>query len=317
MKKTVKTAEVKTTPETATEVKTTATEVKTPETAKKSTKAKTKAEPKVEEVKTETTVETPVEVKTEETKPDFKKSDKENLIGVLRTNFKAVKDEALKDSIKYTVSRKDKATLADLRNLVREVKKALGKEFNETPTYIAKAEASLKKAEKVETPVSEKPEPKKAKKKSTKDSDTVSEKAVQLATSSVFPEVIKEYGEEYHLAHEVKTLADLEKATENGAEMMIACLWTKRHLRQFRYFNGWLGQPKSFKNDLDLCQLIWCTSKVAYAVSNDTEAIYNFFPEDIVEEDGIRCCNGLEYQIYRKTGEVETEEPDDEEDDDE
>ena len=312
MKKTVKTAEVKTsevktTPETAVEVKT------TPETAKKS-KAKTKAEPKVEEVKTETKVETPVEVKTEETKsdekvkPDFKKSTKENLIGVLRTNFKALKDEALKDSIKYTVSRKDKATLADLRNLVREVKKALGKEFNETPTY-AKAEASLKpKAEKVETPVSEKPEPKKAKKKSTKDNDTVSEKAVQLATSVVFPEVIKEYGEEYHLAHEVKTLADLEKATEGGAEIMIACLWTKRHLRQFRYFNGWLGQPKSFKNDFDLCQLIWCTSKVAYAVSNDTEAIYNFFPEDIVEEDGIRCCNGLEYQIYRKTGEVKTEE---------
>lgn len=291
MKKTVKTAEVKTS-----EVKT------TPETA---VEVKTKAEPKVEEVKTETTVETPVEVKTEETKPDFKKSTKENLIGVLRTNFKAVKDEALKDSIKYTVSRKDKATLADLRNLVREVKKALGKEFNETPTYIAKAEASLKpKAEKVETPVEEKPEPKaepkKAKKKSTKDSDTEPAKDVQLATSSVFPEVIKEYDEEYRLAHDVKTLADLEKATENGDEVMIACLWTKRHLRQFRYFNGWLGQPKSFKNDLDLCQLIWCTSKVAYAVSNDTEAIYNFFPEDIIEEDGVRYCNGMEYQIYIK-----------------
>lgn len=301
-KKMVKATEVKTTPETATEVKT------TPETAKKSTKATTKAEPKVEEVKTETTtVETPV-------KSDEKvKSKREELIGVLRTNFKLIKDDGLKDSIKYTVKKAEKATLSDLRNLVREVKKALGKEFNETPTYIAKAEASLKKAEKVETPVSEKPEPKKAKKKSTKDSDTVSEKAVQLANKEVFPEVIKEYGEEYHLAHEVKTLADLEKATENGAEMMIACLWTKRHLRQFRYFNGWLGQPKSFKNDLDLCQLIWCTSKVAYAVSNDTEAIYNFFPEDIVEEDGIRCCNGLEYQIYRKTGEVETEEPDDEE----
>lgn len=304
MKKTVKTAEVKTsevktTPETATEVKT------TPETAKKSTKATTKAEPKVEEVKTETTVETPVEVKTEETKPDFKKSTKENLIGLLRTNFKALKDEALKDSIKYTVSRKDKATFADLRNLVREVKKALGKEFNETPTYIAKAESSLKpKAEKVETPVEEKPEPKaepkKAKKKSTKDSDTEPAKAVQLANELAFPEVIKEYDEEYHLAHDVKTLADLEKATENGDEVMIACLWTKRHLRQFRYFNGWLGQPKSFKNDLDLCQLIWCTSKVAYAVSNDTEAIYNFFPEDIIEEDGIRYCNGMEYQIYIK-----------------
>ena len=309
-KKMVKATEVKT-PETATEVKT------TPEMAKKSAKATTKAEPKVEEVKTETTVETPVEVKTEETKPDFKKSKREELIGVLRTNFKAVKDESLKDSIKYTVKKAEKATLSDLRNLVREVKKALGKEFNETPTYIAKAEASLKKAEKVEPPVEEKSEPKaepkKAKKKSTKDSDTVSEKAVQLATSVVFPEVIKEYDEEYHLAHDVKTLADLEKATENGDEVMIACLWTKRHLRQFRYFNGWLGQPKSFKNDLDLCQLIWCTSKVAYAVSNDTEAIYNFFPEDIVEEDGIRCCNGLEYQIYRKTGEVETEEPDDEE----
>lgn len=299
MKKTVKTAEVKTTPETAVEVKT------TPETAKKSTKATTKAEPKVEEVKTETKVETPVEVKTEETKPDFKKSTKENLIGLLRTNFKAVKDEALKDSIKYTVSRKDKATLADLRNLVREVKKALGKEFNETPTYIAKAEASLKpKAEKVETPVEEKPEPKaepkKAKKKSTKDSDTEPAKDVQLATSSVFPEVIKEYDEEYRLARMIRTLTDLEEATENGAEMMIACLWTKRHLRQFRYFNGWLGQPRAFKNDLDLCQLIWCTSKVAYAVSNDTEAIYNFFPEDIIEEDGIRYCNGMEYQIYIK-----------------
>ena len=129
--------------------------------------------------------------------------------------------------------------------------------------------------------------------------DADSEKAVQLAKA--FPKTLEVGDSKYELAEDIKTLDDLYEALNKDEEIVFAYYWTKRHLKQFSYFGGWLGQPKSFDNDLDLATAIYVSDedKVAYAVSMYTEAVYTTIPADMPEEDGLRINCGMEYQIYR------------------
>lgn len=131
------------------------------------------------------------------------------------------------------------------------------------------------------------------------DADTNSEKAVQLAKA--FPKTLEIGDSKYELAEDIKTLDDLYEALNKDEEIVFAYYWTKRHLKQFPYFGGWLGQPKSFDNDLDLATAIYVSDekKVSYQVSMYTEAIYTILPTDFEETDGVRVAGGIEYQIYR------------------
>ena len=98
-------------------------------------------------------------------------------------------------------------------------------------------------------------------------------------------------------------MTDLHKACENDEELIFAFYWSKRHLRQFPYFNNWFGTPKEFPQDLDLSSCIYVSDegRVAYAVSMYEEAVYMMRAEDIPEFEGVRFSNGIEYQIYRKS----------------
>ena len=129
--------------------------------------------------------------------------------------------------------------------------------------------------------------------------DADSEKAVQLAKA--FPKTLEVGDSKYELAEDIKTLDDLYEALNKDEEIVFAYYWTKRHLKQFPYFGGWLGQPKSFDNDLDLATAIYVSDekKVSYQVSMYTEAIYTILPTDFEETDGVRVAGGIEYQIYR------------------
>ena len=128
---------------------------------------------------------------------------------------------------------------------------------------------------------------------------TSSDKAVQMA--KMFPKTIEVGDSKYELAEDIKTLDDLYKALGDDEEIVFAYYWTKRHLKQFDYFGSWLGQPKSFDNDLDLATAIYVSDekKVSYQVSMYTEAIYTILPNDFEEVDGVRVAGGIEYQIYR------------------
>ena len=128
---------------------------------------------------------------------------------------------------------------------------------------------------------------------------TSSDKAVQLA--KMFPKTIEVGDAKYELAEDIKTLEDLYEALNKDEEIVFAYYWTKRHLKQFDYFMGWLGQPKSFDNDLDLATAIYVSDekKVSYQVSMYTEAVYTILPTDFEEVDGVRVAGGIEYQIYR------------------
>ena len=129
--------------------------------------------------------------------------------------------------------------------------------------------------------------------------DADSEKAVQLAKA--FPKTLEVGDSKYELAEDIKTLDDLYEALNKDEEIVFAYYWTKRHLKQFSYFGGWLGQPKSFDNDLDLATAIYVSDekKVSYQVSMYTEAIYTILPTDFEETEGVRVAGGIEYQIYR------------------
>ena len=270
------------------------------------------------------------------------KTTKQELANVLGANAKVVKeqDKNLYDQMAYTsdMMKKDekKVTRRDLVDLVKDVMKALGDKFvepalaQETPAVQPQAENAVKKLTKGVSkkqemkPTKEEPAkdksteeqgaekaPKKSlgKKSTTKKSKegvtdlepaTSSDKAVQLA--KMFPKEISVGDDTYELAEDIKTFDDLYDALEKDEDIVFAYYWTKRHLKQFDYFMGWLGQPKSFDNDLDLATAMYVSDekKVAYQISMYTEAVYTILPTDFEEVDGVRVAGGIEYQIYRK-----------------
>lgn len=251
--------------------------------------------------------------------------------------------KALASTIKYASDHADKTTRKDLADMVKETMKLLGDKFIEPMPVAAetktettgetqkkgkkspaqpKAENSVKKPvgkkltkvedsddesdeEEVAEPKTETKAKKSAKKSTTKkvegvtalESETDSPKSVQLA--KMFPETIEVDGETFKVDHSIKKIEDLA-----DGEFEFAFYWTKRHLRQFPYFNGSLGQPKSFERDLDTAQLIYVSDegKVAYCVSDATEAPYTVLPADLEEVDGMRIgsVSSIEFQIYRK-----------------
>lgn len=257
------------------------------------------------------------------------KTTKAALKEILNANFAQVKkaDDTLASQIKYAGEHEDKATRKDLVDLVKDVMTTLGDDFIVPATADNKpvAENSVKKlvkkieevseetakdeADDEDEEVSEKKttvakEPKKSAKKADGVAalDTKSEKAVQMVDQ--FPETIEIDGETFKLNHEIKTMKDLLEAYMNDVEIEFAFYWTKRHLRQFDYYNRKFGQPKSFPNDLDTAQLVFVDDqnmKVAYCVSDSNfPAPYSIFPEDLEEDAGIRYASGIEYQIYTK-----------------
>lgn len=251
------------------------------------------------------------------------------------------KDKGLFDRIAYAskVSKEDdtKVKRTDLVSLAKEVISTLGDAVVEAMDIhvpaLATAENSVKKLAKG---VSKKQEitkddeaedvgdsdvdieevkeeaPKKAKKsvgakkkEAPKKKDGVvalesnSDKTAQMA--KIFPKTLEVGDVKYELASDIKSMDDLYEALGNDEEIVFAYYWTKRHLRQFPYYSGLLGQPKSFDNDLDLATAIYVSDekKVTYQVSMYTEALYAVIPTDFAEEDGVRINNGIEYQIYR------------------
>lgn len=251
-------------------------------------------------------------------------------------------DKNLYDQMAYTsdMMKKDekKVTRRDLVDLVKDVIAVLGDKFIEpalaqetsTPAVQPQAENAVKKLTKG---VSKKQEMKPAKEEPAKDESTEeqgaekapkkslgkksttkkskegvtdlepatsSDKAVQLA--KMFPKEISVGDDTYELAEDIKTFDDLYSALDKDEDIVFAYYWTKRHLKQFDYFMGWLGQPKSFDNDLDLATAMYVSDekKVAYQISMYTEAVYTILPTDFDEVDGVRVAGGIEYQIYRK-----------------
>lgn len=255
------------------------------------------------------------------------KTTKEQLVQFLGANAKAIreKDEDLFERIAYAnkMLGKDesKVTKKDLVDLAKEAKKLLGDDVKSAEADTPEPEESKPKAEnsvkakpkkkaqkKAEPEASEdQKEDKKASKEEKPKKSLAKKKAKKEAkksdevTSDIFPESLKIEDNEYTLAHDVETMDNLYDELEKGNEIVFAFYWTKKHLKQYPYFNYTLGQPKSFENDLDLATTIYVSEerRIAYHVSLYTEGCYNTVPDDFEEVEGIRYAGAVEFQIYR------------------
>lgn len=263
----------------------------------------------------------------------------------LNSKLVAKTDKNLYDRMKYTsdaIKKGAKVTRTDLADLLNDVKTVLGKSFIdpamaeemkpapkvETPAPAPKKESSLKKTTKKEAPTtsalkeaSKDLEKKEAPKKASAPKKATTEKVTPVEPVSqrerplakYFPKTVVVEGETYECARKVTSMKDVRNLLNEGKgdDLIFAFYWTKRHLKQFEYFDGIIKQPTEFKDDLDLCGIVYVSDSdvVMYVVSMYTEAVYTVYPFEIPEEkEGLRFSAGLEYQIYLKT-ETKKEEP--------
>lgn len=241
-------------------------------------------------------------------KKDDSKVTRKDLVDLVKSVIALLGDKCVEPAL---AQEKTPAT-PQAENSVKKLAKGVSKKQETKEESSSKESGESEKTAKETQGADEKKAPKKSlggkKKPATKkegvtvlntDADTNSEKAVQLAKA--FPKTLEVGDSKYELAEDIKTLDDLYEALNKDEEIVFAYYWTKRHLKQFPYFGGWLGQPKSFDNDLDLATAIYVSDekKVSYQVSMYTEAIYTILPTDFEETDGVRVAGGIEYQIYR------------------
>ena len=243
-------------------------------------------------------------------KKDEKKVTRRDLVDLVKDVMKALGDKFVEPALAQETPALAQETPApavqpQAENAVKKLTKGVSKKQEMKP---AKEEPAKDKSTE-EQGAEKAPKKSLGKKSTTKKSKegvtdlepaTSSDKAVQLA--KMFPKEISVGDDTYELAEDIKTFDDLYDALEKDEDIVFAYYWTKRHLKQFDYFMGWLGQPKSFDNDLDLATAMYVSDekKVAYQISMYTEAVYTILPTDFEEVDGVRVAGGIEYQIYRK-----------------
>ena len=202
------------------------------------------------------------------------------------------------NSVKKLHSKKESAPASDLESTEDTSNKEEDPKTEEAP---------------VETPVEEKVDTKKSAKKSSKlskktkkDDATESSKKTVQEEPEMFPQILElEDGSKYELATDIKNIDDfirvVNEEDQKGKPVFFAFYWSKKHLKQYIYFDGLLGKIDSFEKDLDLASCFYVSEnkKVVYGLSMYTEAFYTVLPDSFEEVDGIRYTNGVEYQIYR------------------
>lgn len=247
---------------------------------------------------------------------DVAKATRGELLNFLTLNYSKIKDDnkTLGDQIIYMSKQykenPKKVMTMDLR--------AMSKETIETLENVTSSEETEKAPETTAEPNTSKKSPKKTGKSEPKSETKTADKAnngkkpsvselpptnsKSIPLAKMFAETITVEGNEFAVAHDIQSIQDLRDSNEKQEVIIFAFYWTKRHLKQYPYFENMLPVPESFKDDLDICQLMIVSDKltVAYALSLDTDAFYTILPEDLEEFEGLRLCKGVEYQIYRQ-----------------
>ena len=131
--------------------------------------------------------------------------------------------------------------------------------------------------------------------------------------AKMFPETMSIPGEK-GIATVIRgeiTVEEIGQMLDEDRVLYFATYWTKRHIDQFNYAEGFkviLPKKFGFENDLDLVQVVHVCEKAKgklYAMSTTTDAMYAFFDFELVEfEDGLRVSNNMEFQVYEYTEEV-------------
>lgn len=274
-------------------------------------KVKANTEKKAETKTTETQAKT-TKAKTTET------TSKASLIANLRTILPSVVkvDTDLAAKIDKALTSK-KTTVDTLNNLLQQAT-ALGNkkpvaenEEKKSPEKSGEDKKSTKKTIKAK---------KNTEKKSEDKSPVKSEKTVgdiKAPVATLFPDTLTTSFEGADITMtkakdtEFLTVEDIVTAMNEGKIVVLACYWTKRHIKEFNYeFTFRVAAPKSFKDDLDLClAVVDCpNAKRLWVMSMETEAMLYFEEEELTpvedtnpyngEKYNIRVSNGMEYAIY-------------------
>lgn len=217
--------------------------------------------------------------------------------------FKAI-TEAVNNTVKAYQENRNAVKLSELEKVFTDLEQFAKKVVNQkkpvadTGTKTAKKKLSSKKASE-EKPEEKKPAEEKAEKDGYK--------------NKLFPKTVEIEGVTYTREEQIKSIADLRaffEKDENTLEYVALCKWSKKDLKQYPYFGGLLPAPKSFPHDFDVVEFAYISSeesnRVAYGLSNTTEAFYTFLNSSFEPtEDNEKFTSGIDFEIYSKPVEAE------------
>lgn len=270
------------------------------------------------------------------------KTTKKGLIDFIRESVKAVTEENLLSRIQYTLKGVDKSeadvSKSDLYELAKDImsviapapalamenspKPKLGKKKSAEPVEEVETEVEADEEETVE----EAPAPKKSTKKvapkkkeapAVETTDGLTKKDLPMAR--IFPKEIdhESLGKLVACPDKYHSVKEVREAIESDKNLIFACYWTKRHIKEFAYGQTYeVPVPKGgFPYDLDTLQALYVCEGVdrIYALSTYTEAMFRFMEEDLVPteceaNDGskfmMRYSAGLEFEIYEVVDEA-------------
>jgi hypothetical protein len=274
------------------------------------------------------------------------KTNKKGLIEFITEQAKAVKDKNLVSRIQYTLKGVEKneadVSKSDLYTLAKEImsfiapapqpvavenspKPKLGKKKVAEP-----APEEVEEEETTEEAPAEEEAPKKSKKTLSKTKKEEPAKVVatdgltkkDLPMAKIFPKEIdhEALGKLVACPDKYHTIQEIREAIEADKNLVFACYWTKRHIKEFAYGQSYeVPVPKNgFPHDLDTLQALYVCEGIdrIYALSTYTEAMFRFIEEDLVPteceaNDGskfmMRYSAGLEFEIYEVVDEAEAE----------
>lgn len=275
------------------------------------------------------------------------KATKKSLVEFIRASVDMVKEENLLARIKYTIGALDKnegdVSKSDLYELAKEIvslftpapatvvenspKPKLGKKKTaEAPAEEKAEEVEENTEEETEEEPAEEETPKKSKKIKTKKAESVKVESTDgltkkdLPMAKIFPKEIEHesLGKLVACPDKYHTMKEIREAIEADTNLVFACYWTKRHIKEFAYGQSHeVPVPKSgFPYDLDTLQALYVCEGIdrIYALSTYTEAMFRFEEEDLKPteceaNDGskfmMRYSAGLEYEIYEMVDEAE------------
>lgn len=272
------------------------------------------------------------------------KTNKKGLIEFIKESVKTVTEENLLSRINYTLKgvEKNEADVpkSDLYDLAKEIlslvapapktvavenspKPKLGKKKTAEPVVEETTEEADEEETEEETTeeVAPAPEKKKTKKVTPKKEKKEPAKVVptdgltkkDLPMAKIFPKEIdhESLGKLIACPDKYHTIKEIREAIEADKNLIFACYWTKRHIKEFAYAQAYeVPVPKGgFPHDLDTLQALYVCEGLdrIYALSTYTEAMFRFIEEDLVPteceaNDGskfmMRYSAGLEFEIY-------------------
>lgn len=271
------------------------------------------------------------------------KTNKKGLIEFIKESVNNIKEENLISRINYTLKGVEKneneVSKSDLYDLAKEImsfmtpapqpvavenspKPKLGKkkvaekktepEVAETTEEETEAETTEEVAPAPAEKKTKKVTPKKKENPAVETTDGLTKKDLPMAR--IFPKEIdhESLGKLVACPDKYHTIQEIREAIDGDKNLIFACYWTKRHIKEFAYSlsNGGVPVPKNgFPYDLDTLQALYVCEGIdrIYALSTYTEAMFRFVEADLVPteceaNDGskfmMRYSEGLEFEIY-------------------